>query len=83
MKPMVWLRWAAGFLALLLALALAAWCFPEQVLTVDTGPARADVLVVLGGGGQERCARAADLFQAGAAPLIICSGAGDADYHKA
>lgn len=31
-------------------LVLAAWLFPEQFLTVDSGPVKADVLVVLGGG---------------------------------
>jgi len=67
----------------LLALALAAACFPHQVLTVDSGPVQADALLVLGGGGIERPARAAELFQAGAAPLVICTGTGDAVSHRA
>ena len=66
-------------IALVLALGLAlCWFFPEQVLTVDSGEVKAEVMVVLGGGGTERTGRAAELFKAGAAPLIICTGYGDA-----
>ncbi len=68
---------AAGLLALLAGLAAAAWLYPRQVLTVESGPVTADVLVVLGGGSQARPQRAAELFHAGAAPKIIVSGAGD------
>jgi len=82
MKFRAWLRWSAGVVCLVLVLALTAYFFPQQVLTVDSGPVQADVLVVLGGGGQERPARAAELFKAGDAPLVICTGAGDADYHR-
>jgi uncharacterized SAM-binding protein YcdF (DUF218 family) len=73
----------AGLLILLVAAGLGAWFFPQPVLTVDSGPVRAEVMVVLGGGGPERPERAAELFQAGEAPLIICSGLGDAHAHKA
>lgn len=69
-------------LALVLALVLVAELFPRELLTLDSGPAQADVLVVLGGGGKERPARAAELFKAGAAPLVICTGFGDASAHK-
>ena len=48
------------------------------MLTVDSGPVTADALVVLGGGNHERPERAAELFKAGTAPLIICTGHGDA-----
>jgi uncharacterized SAM-binding protein YcdF (DUF218 family) len=67
----------AAFAALLLA-AFAAFFFPQEVLTVDSGPVKADVMVVLGGGFRERAERATELFKAGEAPLIICSGDGDA-----
>lgn len=67
--------------ALLVALAVAYAC-PEQVLTVDSGSVRAEVMVVLGGAPTERPQRAAELFKAGAAPLIICSGFGDAQLSK-
>jgi uncharacterized SAM-binding protein YcdF (DUF218 family) len=65
-----------GLLALLLATALA---FPQRVLCVDSGDVQADAIVVLGGGSGERPTRAAELFQSGAAPRIIVSGAGDAE----
>jgi uncharacterized SAM-binding protein YcdF (DUF218 family) len=63
---------------LLLVLLVVAPClFPRQVLTVDSGPVKADVLVVLGGAGTERPARAAELFRQGDAPRILVSGNGD------
>jgi uncharacterized SAM-binding protein YcdF (DUF218 family) len=62
---------------LLLLLAVALWAFPQQVLTVDSGPVKADVLVILGGGSTERPRRAAELFHAGEAPRLLCSGEGD------
>jgi len=72
----------AGLGVLLLA-ALAAWLFPQQVLTVDSGPIKAEVLVVLGGGSHERPDRAAELLQEEAAPRIICSGNGDCTSNRA
>ena len=65
-------------LLLLLALLLVAvaWCYPQQVLTVDSGPVTADVMVVPGG-FPDRAVRAAELFKEGEAPKIIVSGAGD------
>lgn len=64
-----------AFLAILLAAAL--WLFPERILTVDSGPVKADMLVVLGGAGPDRTRRAAELFHDGAAPEILVSGWGD------
>ena len=69
-------------LGLLLA-ALGCLFFPQQVLTVDSGVVTADVMVVLGGGSLERAERAAELFKAGEAPRIICSGLGDAEVNAA
>jgi uncharacterized SAM-binding protein YcdF (DUF218 family) len=66
--------------ALLVLLAVVAWFLPQQFLTVDSGPVKADVLVVLGGGGTERPARAAELFKQGAAPKILVSGHGDCEW---
>ncbi len=65
----------------LLLLGLAAVLFPQEILTVDSGPVKADALVVLGG-GDERPARAAELFKQGAAPKILVSGSGDCESHE-
>jgi uncharacterized SAM-binding protein YcdF (DUF218 family) len=61
----------------------ACYCFPQQILTLDSGDVKADVIVVLGGGSEERPQRAAELFKAGEAPLIVCAGFGDADANEA
>ena len=65
----------AGFF-LLVVLATAAFLYPQQVLTIDSGEVKADALVVLGG-GDGRADRGAELYQAGAAPMIVVSGYGD------
>lgn len=72
----------AASLALVLCGA-AAFFFPQRVLTVDSGPVKADAIVVLGGGGAERTGRATELFKAEEAPLIICSGIDDAAANEA
>ena len=61
--------------------AVACYLFPHQILTVDSGPSKADVMVLLGG-NEQRPARGAELFKQGEAPLIICSGYGDAHAYK-
>src|SRR5260221_4856282 len=76
------LRVSAGVFAVLLLAALACYHYPRQVLTVDSGPVKADVMVVLGGGYRERAERAAELFKQGAAPKIIVSGTGDCNYNE-
>ncbi len=63
------------FVVLLLA-GLTAFFFPQQVLTVDSGPVQADILVVLGG-NPDRAVRAVELFKEGEAPEILVSGKGD------
>jgi uncharacterized SAM-binding protein YcdF (DUF218 family) len=72
-----WLIFGIVFLGLVLFLLSAAYFFPQQILCVDSGKVQADVVVVLGGGSDERPTRAAELFRSGAAPRIIVSGAGD------
>ena len=56
--------------------------FPQWFLCVDSGPAQADLMVVLGGGSSERPARAAELFKEHAAPRIIVSGRGDCEINR-
>jgi len=69
--------WAWALIGLLLTAVVVGWLFPRQILCLDHGEVHADALVVLGGGLEERPARAAELFRAGAAPKIIVSGSGD------
>jgi len=69
-------------LGLVMLAGLVGLLFPHQVLTRDSGPTQAEVLVVLGGGGWERPDRAAELFRAGAAPAVICSGQGDCAFNR-
>jgi uncharacterized SAM-binding protein YcdF (DUF218 family) len=77
------LKIAAVLFALLVLLAAALFFFPQQFLCVDSGPAKADVIIVLGGGGaHERPVRAAELFNQHAAPRIIVSGAGDDEINR-
>lgn len=79
MTRRVWRKVLLVGVGLWVLLGLAAFLFPQQVLTVDSGNVQADAIVVLGGGLGERPARAAELFSGGAASRIILSGAGDAD----
>ena len=66
---------------LLALLAALAWLFPQQVLTVDSGPVKGDVLVLLGG-RPDRAFRAAELFKQGAAPKVLVTGLGDDASNK-
>lgn len=61
---------------LIVVLASAAFLFPQQVLTIESGPVKADALVVLGG-EDGRAERAAELYQQGVAPAIVVTGYGD------
>jgi uncharacterized SAM-binding protein YcdF (DUF218 family) len=75
-----WIFRAAIVVVLLTAvLAAAAYFYPEKFLCVDSGPVKADVIVVLGGGfgKHERPQRAAELFNKHDAPRIIVTGFGD------
>jgi len=77
------LKIAAALLAVLVLLAVALVFFPQQFLSVDTGRAKADVFIVLGGGGaHEGPVQAAELFKQHAAPRIIISGAGDDEINR-
>ena len=75
-------RTALGLFLLLLLLVVAALIFPQPFLTVDSGPVKADVLVLLGGGSHERWERTAELFKEHAASRVIVSGAGDCEINR-
>ena len=64
-------------LLLFLAVAVVAWFWPQKILCVDSGQVTAQVMVVLGGGSQDRPEWAAQLYGMRAAPLIIITGQGD------
>lgn len=76
------LRILVAVFVLLLALAVAAIVFPQKFLCVDSGPAQADAMVVLGGGSAERPERAAELFKERATPRLIVSGWGDCEINR-
>jgi uncharacterized SAM-binding protein YcdF (DUF218 family) len=76
------LKAALVLFLLLILLITAAWFFPQDILTVDSGMAKADVIIVLGGGSHERPLRAAELFKEKAAPRIIISGEGDDEINR-
>lgn len=80
-KPDAWKRWvfriSAWAVVFLLVAASVCYFFPQEVLTVDSGPVKADVMVVLGGAPTERPQRAAELFRQGEASKILVCGAGD------
>jgi uncharacterized SAM-binding protein YcdF (DUF218 family) len=76
------LRIVLALAVLLLALAAAAFFLPQKFLCVDSGPVKADAIVVLGGGLGERPERAVELFKEHAAPRIIVSGLGDCEINR-
>jgi uncharacterized SAM-binding protein YcdF (DUF218 family) len=80
--PWLGLRICVYGLGVLLLAALGCQLFPRAVLTMESGPVKADVMVVLGGGYRERAERAAELFKQGEAPKIIVSGTGDCDFNR-
>jgi uncharacterized SAM-binding protein YcdF (DUF218 family) len=78
------LRIALALIILFCALTIAAIVFPQKFLCVDSGPAKADVIIVLGGGTglHERPEQAAQFFKQNDAPRIIVSGAGDDEINR-
>lgn len=64
------------------SLGAAAFFFPQKFLCVDSGPVKADVIVILGGGSHDRPEHAAGLFKEQVAPRIIVSGFGDGEINR-
>jgi uncharacterized SAM-binding protein YcdF (DUF218 family) len=60
-----------------IASVLSALFFSVDLLRREDPPGRADAIVVLGGDVVHRPARALELYQQGAAPVIVISGNGD------
>lgn len=76
-------------IALLLALAAAVAGFPawfpktwRGILAIETPPKPADAIVLLGGEPQGRPVKAAELYRAGVAPLVVVVGTGDNDSNR-
>src|SRR6202000_3156526 len=69
-------RIAVTAVFVVVTLAAAAFLFPHEALTIESGPVKADALVVLGG-EDGRAERAAELYQQGVAPAIVVTGYGD------
>jgi uncharacterized SAM-binding protein YcdF (DUF218 family) len=76
------LKIAMWLVALVALLAAGLLLFPQAFLCVDSGPVKADVIIVLGGGTHERPEYAAQLFLDRAAPRILVSGAGDDEINR-
>ena len=78
------LRIALALIILICAVVVAAIAFPQKFLCVDSGQAKADVIIVLGGGtgSHERPEQAAQFFKENDAPRIIVSGAGDDEINR-
>lgn len=79
----VFLKFLLPIMAIAALIAAGLCLFPQQVLTIDSGTVKADVLVLLGGGkASDRPERAAELFKHGDAPIIVISGFGDANANR-
>ena len=75
------LRIALALLLVLVVLAILAFAFPQKFLCVDSGPVKADIIVVLGG-GHDRPERAAELFKEHDAGRVLISGLGDTPTNR-
>lgn len=70
---------AGAWVAISVSLGFGVLYYPQQTLTLDSGDVKADAMVVLGGGPDDRPQRAAALFKQGEAPKILVSGFGDCE----
>jgi uncharacterized SAM-binding protein YcdF (DUF218 family) len=72
-----WLACLSGSALLIFVAYASALAAAERLLAVRTGVEVADVILVLGGDGPHRAARAVNLFRQGFAPRLVISGDGD------
>lgn len=68
------------FVSVSFCVYLAALAGADRLLSVRDPVAKADIIVVLGGDGPPRAARAAALWNEGVAPRVLVSGDGDCNY---
>ncbi len=64
-------------IAIFLVALVAGVVFAKSLLLVETNVKPAPIIIVLGGGGEERPARALELLRKGTAPRLLLSGAGE------
>ncbi len=64
-------------LAIFLVAMVGAVIFARSLLLVETNVRPAQIVIVLGGDGEERTARAVELLRKGSAPRLLLSGAGE------
>ena len=77
-----WIRRVLLVLMILVSvLVIVCAVYPQKLLTIDSGPVKADVIIVLGG-AHERPERAAELFKAHEGERVIASGQGDAEANR-
>jgi len=72
-----WRKFGLALLVVVALLPLIGLFFSKQILCVDSGSVQGEVMVVLGGETIHRPARTLELYQQGAAPRILITGAGD------
>jgi uncharacterized SAM-binding protein YcdF (DUF218 family) len=71
------------FILLILGgVTIVAYYYPEKFICTESGPVKADIIVILGGGANERPLRAVELYREHAAPRILISGAGDDETNR-
>jgi len=72
-----WRKFGLALLVVVALLPLIGLFFSKQILCVDSGSVQGEVMVVLGGRRIHKQTRALELYQQGAAPRILITGAGD------
>lgn len=74
------LPYSGLFATAAIALYAIALLSADYLLAERNMPQRADIIVILGGDGPSRAARAAALWRDGMAPSVLVTGAGDCEF---